>query len=492
MRLRELISPILFKNVIGQDDVEIINVTADSRQVGPGSLFLALRGYTVDGHEYVEQAARAGAAAVVVEDAIEGISAPQVIVPDTRAVAAVLASVFYGHPSKEMKVIGVTGTNGKTTTTLLIDQILRDAGKRTGLIGTIMARIGDEEIPMANTTPDVLDLQQLFYRMREVGTEYPITEVSSHALDLKRSAGTDYHIAIFTNLTQDHLDFHGSMEAYRQAKGKLFARLGNTYRDEAHSNKLAVLNADDPASEYFRDLTTAQVITYGIDQPADVRALDVVVEAAGVSFNVESLFGRERFALQLTGKFNVYNALAAMSACLAEGISLAEIKRSLESISGVNGRFETVQAGQDFTVIVDYSHTPDSLENAMKTVREFAKRKVFCVVGCGGDRDRTKRPLMAQIAVSYSDLAILTSDNPRTEDPDLILDDMEAGVSDAAGRYVRITDRAEAIRFAVAQAEAGDVIMIAGKGHETYQIIGKTKSHFDDREIAQLAIRGAK
>ncbi|ASS75871.1 UDP-N-acetylmuramoyl-L-alanyl-D-glutamate--2,6-diaminopimelate ligase [Tumebacillus algifaecis] len=490
MRLSELITPILIKRVINQDDVEITHMTADSRQVRPGSLFIALRGYTVDGHDFVTGAVAAGATAVVVEQAIEGLSAPQIVVQDTRAASAVLASVFYRHPSQAMKVIGVTGTNGKTTTTFLIDQILRDAGKKTGVIGTIMAKIGDTKIPMENTTPDVADLQELFHRMHEVGTEYPITEVSSHALDLKRTAGTDYHIAIFTNLTQDHLDFHGTMEQYRHAKAKLFARLGNTYSSEAHGNKVAVLNADDEATAYFRDVTTAQVVTYGIEQAADVRAVDVQVEASGVSFTVESVFGVERFNLQLTGKFNVYNALSAMTACLVEGIPFASIKKSLESIASVDGRFETVQAGQDFTVIVDYSHTPDSLENAMKTVREFAKRKVYCVVGCGGDRDRSKRPLMAQIAVRYADLAVLTSDNPRTEDPELILDDMEAGVRNAQDRYVRITDRRQAIRYAVEQAEAGDVIMIAGKGHETYQIIGKTKIHFDDREVASQAIRG--
>jgi UDP-N-acetylmuramoyl-L-alanyl-D-glutamate--2,6-diaminopimelate ligase len=490
VQLSELIAPILIKNVTLQEDVEIQHLTADSRRVRPGSLFIALRGYTVDGHDFVKGAVEAGAAAVVVERAIEGISAPQVVVPDTRAASAVLASVFYRHPTKAMKVIGVTGTNGKTTTTFLIDRILRDAGKKTGIIGTIMARIGDEEIEMANTTPDVLDLQEIFHKMREVGTEYPITEVSSHALDLKRAAGTDYHIAVFTNLTQDHLDFHGSMEAYKSAKAKFFARLGNTYEDGAGSNKVAVLNADDEASDHFRDATVAQVLTYGIDNEADVRAVDVKVEAKGVSFTVHSFAGTERFHLKLTGKFNVYNSLAAMTACLAEGIPLSSIKKSLEAVDGVSGRFEKVEAGQDFSVIVDYSHTPDSLENALKTVREFAEKKVYCVIGCGGDRDRTKRPLMASIAAQYADLAILTSDNPRTEDPERILDDMEAGVQDQKERYVRITDRTEAIRFAVSKAEAGDVVLIAGKGHETYQIIGRTKHHFDDREVARQAIQG--
>jgi UDP-N-acetylmuramoyl-L-alanyl-D-glutamate--2,6-diaminopimelate ligase len=491
VRLHDLTAPILIKQVIGNDDVTIESVTADSRRVQAGSLFVALRGYTVDGHDYVRGAVEAGASAVLVEEVIEGLAAPQVVVRDTRAAIAVLASVFYGHPSKKMKVIGVTGTNGKTTTTHLIDRVLQDAGHKTGLIGTIKGRIGDREFEVANTTPEALDMQGYFKEMHDLGTEYPIMEVSSHALELKRVAGIEYRTAVFTNLSQDHLDYHGSMEEYRAAKGKFFSRLGNTYESDPSRVKVAILNADDPASAYYESLTTAQVLTYGIDNDADVRAAAVKIEAQGVSFTVESYAGRETFALQMTGKFSVYNALAAMTVALVEGVSLAQIKSSLESISGVDGRFERVQAGQEFAVIVDYSHTPDSLENALQTVREFAKGKVWCLVGCGGDRDRTKRPLMAAIAAQYADLAVITSDNPRTEDPEAILDDMEAGLADVPKEgWLRITDRAEAIRYAVERAAADDVILIAGKGHETYQIIGKTKHHFDDREVAAKAIRG--
>jgi len=491
VRLRDLVAPLLMAKIIGNDEVKIEQITTDSRRVAPGSLFVALRGYTVDGHEYVGRAVEAGASAVVVEERIEGLTAPQVVVRDTRTAIAVLASVFHAHPSRSMKVIGVTGTNGKSTTTHLIDTILRDAGHKTGLIGTIKTRIGDQEFENANTTPDSLELQTIFRRMLDIGTEYPVMEVSSHAVEQKRVAGTGFHIAVFTNLSQDHLDYHGTMEAYRHAKEKFFAQLGTTYSNEPHENKFAVINIDDEQAESFIRATMAQVITYGIDKEADVRARDVAVKADGVSFKVETFAGEEVFRLHLTGKFNVYNALAATAAALAEGIPLAVIKESLEGVAGVDGRFETVQAGQDFAVIVDYSHTPDSLENALRTVREFAKRNVYCVVGCGGDRDKTKRPLMAQIAVQYSDLAILTSDNPRTEDPEEILDDMERGLRDVRPeQYVRITDRAEAIRFAVEQATRDDVILIAGKGHETYQIIGKTKFHFDDREVAIKAIRG--
>ncbi|HEU4962546.1 MAG TPA: UDP-N-acetylmuramoyl-L-alanyl-D-glutamate--2,6-diaminopimelate ligase [Bacilli bacterium] len=491
MRLQELIAPIFLKQVIGDPDVHIEHLTEDSRQVKPGSLFVAMRGYTVDGHKYVHQAVEAGASAVLVEQAIEGIQAPQIVVRSTRAAIAVLASVFYRQPTKSMKVIGVTGTNGKTTTTHLIDAILSDAGHKTGLIGTIKTRIGDEESENANTTPEAATLQDVFHRMREIGTEYPVMEVSSHAVEMQRVAGVHFHTAIYTNLSQDHLDYHGSMEEYRLAKAKFFARLGNTYSEVPEENQVAILNADDEQVDFFQRATTAQVITYGIDNPADVRAVDVRVEARGVSFTVESFAGTERFNLQMHGKFNVYNALAALAACLREGVSLEQIKSSLERIPGVNGRFESVDAGQDFTVIVDYSHTPDSLENALKTVNEFATGRVYCIVGCGGDRDRTKRPLMAGIAAQYADLAIITSDNPRTEDPERILDDMEAGLADTAReRYVRITDRTSAIRYAVELAKADDVILIAGKGHETYQIIGRTKHHFDDREVAAQAIRG--
>jgi UDP-N-acetylmuramoyl-L-alanyl-D-glutamate--2,6-diaminopimelate ligase len=490
--LQELIAPILLKKVIGSvEGIEITGITADSRSVGPGMMFIALRGATVDGHDFVEQAVSKGAAAVVVEQEMEGIIAPQIVVRSTRAAISVLASVFYGHPSKQMKVIGVTGTNGKTTVTHLIDRILTDNGHVTGLIGTIKKRIGNKEFDVVNTTPEALELQETFRAMKDIGTEYPIMEVSSHAVELKRVAGTDFHIAVFTNLTQDHLDFHGTMENYRIAKGKFFAQLGNTFTSDVSTNKYAVINIDDPSAEYFLGQCAVQTVTYGIKNDADVRATDVKIEAEGAAFRIESWAGSIDLQLQMTGTFAVYNALAAAAVCLCEGIPLEKIKPSLEAVSGVPGRFERVLAGQPYTVVVDYAHTPDSLENVLRTIREFAKGKVYTVVGCGGDRDRTKRPKMAKIAVDYSDLTVLTSDNPRTEDPEQILDDMEAGLHDVAReRYVRLTDRTEAIRFAIGKAIEGDVVLIAGKGHETYQIIGKTKYHYDDREIAAKAIRG--
>jgi UDP-N-acetylmuramoyl-L-alanyl-D-glutamate--2,6-diaminopimelate ligase len=486
MLLRDLLAPLLPVSVMGEDSVEITGLTADSRKVKPGDMFICLPGFTVDGHAYAAKAVEQGAVAVLAEKEVD-VPATVVRVPDTRRAMAMLADRFYGSPTRELKLIGVTGTNGKTTTTHLIDKILRDQQKRTGLIGTIHMRIGDVYEEVKNTTPDVLELQRSFRRMRDVDTEYAIIEVSSHALELGRVRGCDVHTAVFTNLTQDHLDFHKTMENYRFAKSLLFAQLGNSY--DPNRLKTAVLNADDEASKLYATVTPARVITYGIDRPADVRAEEIEITSRGTSFTVHSFAGSARLNLQLMGKFNVYNALAAIAVTLAEGVPLADIKTSLEEISGVTGRFETVYAGQPFTVLVDYSHTPDSLENALVTVKEFAKGRIFCVVGCGGERDRTKRPIMAQIATKYADVAVLTSDNPRSEDPQAILDDMLAGLTDVApDRYTSIVDRREAIRFAVSQAEENDVILIAGKGHETYQIINGQVLPFDDREVAREAI----
>jgi UDP-N-acetylmuramoyl-L-alanyl-D-glutamate--2,6-diaminopimelate ligase len=486
MLLRDLLVPLLPVRVTGDDSLEITGLTADSRKVKPGTLFVCLKGFTVDGHMFAAKAVEQGAVAILAEEDVD-VPATVVRVPDTRRAMAMLADRFYGSPTRELKLIGVTGTNGKTTTTHLIDKILRDREKKTGLIGTIHMRIGDQFEELKNTTPDAIDLQQSFRRMRDIDTEYAIIEVSSHALELGRVRGCDVHTAVFTNLTQDHLDYHKTMENYRYAKSLLFSQLGNSY--DPNRPKTAVLNADDEASKLYATVTSARVITYGIDQPADVRAEEIEITSRGTSFTVHTFAGSIRLNLRLIGKFNVYNALAAIAVTLAEGVQLSDIKASLEAVTGVSGRFESVDAGQPFTVVVDYSHTPDSLENALVTVKEFAKGRIFCIVGCGGDRDRTKRPIMAQIATKYADLAVLTSDNPRSEEPQAILDDMLAGLADVAtDRYTTFVDRREAIRFAVSQAQENDVILIAGKGHETYQIIKGQVLPFDDREVAREAI----
>lgn len=469
--------------------MEITGITADSRKVKPGDLFICLRGFTVDGHAFAAKAVEQGAVAVLADCELE-VPATVVRVPDTRRAMAMIADLFYGSPTRELKVIGVTGTNGKTTTTNLIDKILRDYQKKTGLIGTIHMRIGDQVEEVKNTTPEALELQRSFRRMRDAGAEYAIIEVSSHALQMGRVRGCDVHTAVFTNLTQDHLDFHKTMDNYRFAKSLLFAQLGNEYRLDRL--KTAVLNADDSSSQLFAEVTPARVITYGIDRPADVRAQQVRISRQGTSFQVQTFAGSITLNLRLMGKFNVYNALAAIAVALVEGVPLEAIKASLEQVKGVNGRFEPVDAGQDFTVIVDYSHTPDSLENALMTIKEFAQGRIFCVVGCGGDRDRGKRPIMAQIATKYADISVLTSDNPRSEDPEAIIDDMIAGLAQVpVDRYLRIADRSEAIQYAVSQAKANDVILIAGKGHETYQLIKDQVLPFDDREVARAAIKNS-
>jgi UDP-N-acetylmuramoyl-L-alanyl-D-glutamate--2,6-diaminopimelate ligase len=347
-------------------------------------------------------------------------------------------------------------------------------------------KIGDEILETKNTTPESLTLQKTFKRMVDAGVEAAVMEVSSHALDLGRVHGCDYDVAVFTNLTQDHLDYHHTMEEYKRAKSLLFSQLGNTFNVD--QPKFAVLNADDPASLTYLKSTAAHVVTYGIDQAADIKAIDIEMTSSGTKFLLQALGKEFPIKIQLIGKFSIYNVLASVAAALVSGISIEQIIFSIESVKGVAGRVELVTAGQNFTVIVDYAHTPDSLENVLKTIQQFAKRKIFVVVGCGGDRDRTKRPLMAKIACQFATDPIFTSDNPRSEDPLEILKEMEEGVQGES--YLVIPDRKEAIASAVQKATAGDVILIAGKGHETYQIIGKEVHDFDDRLVAREAIMG--
>lgn len=488
MRLKQLLAPLLLKQFDGEGDVEITSLVIDSRRVEPGSLFIALRGTQVDGHQFIEQAIANGASALLVEQPTEA-EIPVIVVPDTRRAMAVLAAHFYQYPTERLRLIGVTGTNGKTTTTHLIRRLLQDAGQETGLIGTIAMEIGNRTYPVINTTPEVIDLQAAFHKMCEENCEYAVIEASSHALDMGRTRGCAFHIAVFTNLTQDHLDYHQSMDAYRQAKGLLFSQLGNHYASQIEQQSFAVLNRDDPAAEFYSRMTPAQVVTYGLSTEADVRATDVQITAAGTSFILETFKGSVEIALRLVGKFNVYNALAAAAVALIEGLSLTQIKESLQAVSGVPGRFESVQAGQPFSVIVDYAHTPDSLENTLRTIHEFARGRVWTIIGCGGDRDRSKRPLMARAAVEQSDYTVLTSDNPRTEDPEAILADMQAGLTNLpSDRFTTIVDRREAIQYAVENMKANDILLIAGKGHETYQEIQGKRYDFDDRLVAKEAI----
>jgi len=486
MKLNDLLHALLTYKQVGKGDPEIKTIESDSRAVTDGSLFVCIPGYTVDGHDFAEQAVQQGAVALISEKEIN-VSVPVILVRDAHRALAELANRFYQHPTKSFSLIGITGTNGKTTVSHLIEQIHRDKKQITGLIGTINMKIADEEFETKNTTPEPLLLQKQFAKMRDRNVDTAVMEVSSHALTLGRVRGCDYDIAVFTNLTQDHLDYHGTMEEYRQAKGLLFSQLGNTY--DTGRKKVAVLNGDDDAAQQYEQMTSAHILRYGIDRPADIKADHISFSANGTRFRLSTPEENRDVKLMLTGKFSVYNALAAIAACLANGLDLDHILNSLEKIAGVPGRFELVDEGQGFPVIVDYAHTPDSLENVLLTVKEMTEGNVFAVVGCGGDRDRTKRPLMAKIATEIADTAVLTSDNPRSEDPERILDDMVEGVK---GHYVRITDRSEAIRHAIQNAVNGDVVLIAGKGHETYQIVGDQVLDFDDREIARQAIKERK
>jgi UDP-N-acetylmuramyl-tripeptide synthetase len=477
--------------ITGTIDKQIAAITPDSRQVTKGALFIALPGSKVDGHNYVELACRQGAIAVLVEKAVTVPADVTVIkVPDTRTAMKEIAPYFFDYPSRKMRLIGVTGTNGKTTTTYLVRSILLKAGFRVGLIGTIQSLIGDRVLPVKNTTPDVIDLQALLAQMAEEEIDYVVMEVSSHALALGRVTGTEFDIGIFTNMTRDHLDFHVTFDNYIEAKAMLFRSLADT--NSTKTGKVAIVNVDDPAATKILAASKCRQLTYGIQQAADLKAEDIKVEASGAAFTVNGPFGKLPLDLKITGVFNVYNSLAAIGAAIAAGVEANIIKQALEEFRSVPGRFETVDAGQPFTVIVDYAHTPDGLENILKTARQFAKQRIIVVFGCGGDRDRTKRPIMGKLAIDYGDVVIATSDNPRSEDPDDILQEVESGLKDGQTSdktYEIITDRRTAIKRAIQIAAPDDVVIIAGKGHETYQILKDRTIDFDDREVAREVIR---
>lgn len=488
MKLEQLINKLLFTHIIGDVDVEVAGIHNDSRAIKDNDMFVCTKGAKENGHNYIPQAIANGAKIIVIQDKqeqyVEGIT--YILVPDTGKAASIMVDELYGSPTHQLKLIGVTGTNGKTTTTNLIEHILTYHQHKTGVIGTIEIRYPGYQEEAKLTTPLCYDLQRYFYNMKQADVDYAVMEVSSHSLDLGRVHGCRFKTAVFTNLTQDHLDYHVTMEAYGEAKGLLFAQLGNDYEQASY----AVLNSDDPWSERYARKTSAQIITYGLGEDALVRATNINITAAGTSFTLTTPLGELELSTKLIGKFNVYNLLAAISAVIPEGLSLDQIKEAIEGVEGVPGRFEAVQQGQPFAVVVDYAHTPDSLENVLRTAQQLEPRKLICVVGCGGDRDRTKRPLMANIAIEMADHVYFTSDNPRTEDPIAILADMTNHLT--AEHYTTNVDRKLAIEDAINEAQAGDIIVIAGKGHENYQIIGTVKSHFDDKEIArdQLIARG--
>ena len=463
----------------------VTGLAYDSRRVEPGFVFVAIRGYNTDGHLFLNEAAARGAPAVVVEDrrAVPPGTA-WVQVPDTRRALALLAAAWFGHPDRSLKVVGVTGTNGKTTTSHLIRWLYRTAGFATGLCGTVQNLVGDTPWPVERTTPESLDLYGLLAAMRDNQVRTAVLEVSSHALVLSRVAGIEFDVAVFTNLTQDHLDFHGDMDGYLAAKARLFHSLGET--DYKGGAKFAVVNADDPYGEALARRSRVPVMRYGVRNPADVWASGLEGGPAGTSLTVHGPFGALPVRLPLPGLFNVYNALAACAVGAGEGLPPEILRRALEEFTGVPGRFEPVDRGQDFTVLVDYAHTPDGLENVLRTARSFTRGRLWVVFGCGGDRDRGKRPLMGEIASRLADVSVLTSDNPRSEDPLAILREVAAGA--AGGKHVVEPDRAAAIRLALTGAQSGDTVVIAGKGHEDYQIVGNRRLPFDDRIQARMIL----
>ena len=483
-KLSELALLIPDSKIIG-DDIEISGIEHDSRKVEAKNLFVCMEGAHVDGHNFIPQATDNGAVAILTtrKNFIPPENISALIVPDMLNALAVIVPYFYDYPSRKMRVIGITGTNGKTTTSYLLREIFKSAGFKVGLIGTIQILIGDESFPNPNITPNVIDLQHVFADMRAKNIQVAVMEVSSHALAEGRVAGIEFDTAIFTNLTQDHLDFHGTLENYLRAKTRLFDMVSRKARKP---NKTAVVNVDDAASTEILRHCHCDKITYAVENSADLRAADVNVKADGMKFKVRADFGVMDLTLHLTGLFNVYNVLAAIGAATAENISPEVIKRALESFHSVPGRFERIFSSAPFEVIVDYAHTPDGVKNVLQTARQIVTNKIITVFGCGGDRDNRKRPIMGQLAAELSDVVIVTSDNPRTENPEKILDEIEVGIGDKV--HERIADRRAAIFRAIELAKSGDVVLILGKGHENYQILNTGTIHFDDREVAREAI----
>ena len=488
----ELADMVAGAEVIGDRNTFITGIVHDSRKVEKGMLFVCIPGIHVDGHTFIPQVASQGAKAILTTRDVEVPEGMAILkVPELREALDVLVPFFHDYPARSLRVIGITGTNGKTTTSYIIRSILRKAGFKVGLIGTIQIMIEEETMPIHNTTPDVVELQHILAMMRDKGMDYVVMEVSSHALDQDRVAGIEFDTAVFTNLTQDHLDYHKTLENYKLAKAKLFRLLSEPGTKQG---KTAVVNMDDAAGETMLEHAGCRHLTYAIDKAADLRAEDIDVLPGGAKFSLLGSFGRMDLRLRITGIFNVYNVMSATGAALAEGIAPKVIEEALQEFVRVPGRFELVDEGQEFSVIVDYAHTPDGVENVLRTARQIAKRHIITVFGCGGDRDRTKRPIMGRLAAELSDTVIATSDNPRTEDPEFILSQVEAGVKEKIGtkHHECIVDRRRAIFRAVELAEKDDIVIILGKGHENYQILKDKTIHFDDREVAREAIRGRK
>lgn len=475
MKLKDILKDIECE-IVGNGDIEISDIKNDSRKVEAGDIFFCISGFEQDGHKYAPSAVEKGAVCLFVTKKLEDINVTQVIVKNDRKAMAIASANFYGHPSREMIMIGITGTNGKTTSTYMIKSIAEKAGYKVGLVGTIKNMIGDRELHTERTTPESIELQKLLREMKDAGCDMVVMEVSSHSLYLDRTYMIDFNVGIFSNLTQDHLDFHETFENYIAAKALLFAQ-----------SEISVINADDKSADAMIKAAKGKVITYGCKEKCDVCAENISVDHIKTTYKTVLNGKEEEIFVSIPGMFTVYNSLCAAVGSSAAGIDNEKIVSGLKELKGVDGRFQALPTGGEYTLILDYAHTPDSLLNVLKTIKEIAKNRIITVFGCGGNRDRGKRPLMAKIAAEYSDLTVVTSDNPRFEEPADIIKDIVAGLSEK-DNYVTIENRRDAIKYAMETAQEGDIILLAGKGHETYQEIKGVKHDFDEKVVvAQIA-----
>lgn len=489
MLFSEILKNITGARVVNAGDAEITGIAYDSRKVEPGFLFVAMQGGTFDGHAYIAKALEMGAAAIIAEKEVEAETegVPYIIIEHGRRAMGEGSAAFYDFPARKIKLIGVTGTSGKTTVTHLIHGIFNAAGMKSGLIGTVGAKIGDEVLDTKHTTPESVDIQSMLAYMVEQGVEVVAMEVSSHGLYQGRVIGCEFDCGVFTNIARDHLDFHKTLEAYLDAKLMLFRE----YPAMSAKQFSAVINADDEAASKVQETAPGCIITFGIENDADLKASDIIVTDSSVSFTMSYEGCSEPVRIGIGGAFNVYNGLSAAGAALALGLDLKTIADGLGKASGAPGRFESVECGQDFGVVVDYAHTPDELENVLKTARDLTKGRLITVFGCGGDRDRGKRPIMGGIGADIADFAVITSDNPRSEDPNAIIQEILAGIpNDKMSKVGVEPDRRMAIEKAIKLARPGDLVVLAGKGHEDYQILADRTIHFDDREVAREVLKG--
>ena len=485
MQLKTLLAAIPVRQIIGTLDRPVESIAYDSRRVQRNALFVAMRGEKVDGHKFIGQAVEKGASVIVADREEKHLRATCVVVEDTRTSLADLSAIFYGHPAQRLKLAAVTGTNGKTTTSFLIKHVCEKAGLRCGLIGTVRYEIGERVLPAIRTTPESLDLQELLAQIVNAGCRAAAMEVSSHALAQNRTRGLEWNVAVFTNLTQDHLDFHGTMESYFESKTKLFTQLG---QQENKRKPAAVVNIDDRYGQQLLDKIdkSVAIITYGMGARADFRVSNYRVEFGGTSYQLDARGKSYLVRVPLIGRFNVANSVAALAAANGLGVDLRAAVLSLGKSPQVPGRLEMVPAKRQFQVFVDYAHTPDALANVLKTLRELQPQRLIVVFGCGGDRDRQKRPLMGEMVDRHADYAIITSDNPRKEDPSRIVAAIEKGFRST--HFEKIVDRTEAINRAIALAQPRDIVLIAGKGHENYQEFADHTIPFNDIQVARRAI----